>query len=105
MTGPHVPVALDSTMRYYLHSYVCEGGYSELAAEKGIMVLRTVLIRRPERCRYAILVTPRDKTHVVVADLYELPVAADGWVALGKHWIFPDVESARAAAVISYDHL
>lgn len=104
MTGPHYPEQ-DSTHRYYLHEYVCEGSYIHHPAELGTLSIRTVLLRRPTRCRYAILTSPTAPESVVVADLYELPVAADGWVALGKHWIFPDIDSARAAAVLSYDRL
>lgn len=104
MTGPHFPPP-DSGHRYYLHEYVCEGSYVRYPAEQGTVSMRMVLVRRPTRCRYAILTSPTAPDEVVVADLYEVPVATDGWVALGRHWIFPDIDSARAAAVLSYDHL
>lgn len=105
MTGPLVPIETDSTQRYYIHMYVCAGSYTHLPSTQGTISMRTVLIHRPSDCRYALLTSPSTPDEVVVADMYDLPLAQDGWVALGRHWVFPDIDSAKAAAMLSYDSL
>lgn len=105
MTGPILPTSANSEQQYHLHEYVCDGGYSNLAYEIGTQRMLRVFSYRPEGCRYAILTCATAPNEVIVADLYEVVVAADGWVALGRHWVFPTVDAARAAAQMHYGTL
>lgn len=107
MTGPWTPQEPDSTWRFHVYEYVCDqGARVEQARAEGTRTIRTVMEQRPDGCVYVILHIPgRPDSEVIVADLSECVCAADGWLALGRHWVFPSIEAARAATVMRYGTL
>lgn len=88
--------------RYVAIEYVCDGLIRKPASTQGSITMRIVMAHRPTACRYALLQVPGQSTTLVV-DLYETVVGEGGWAMVGKHWTFPDVETARAAIMLTYD--
>ena len=97
MTGPVLPEAHDSTARYFVREFICQGNEVKASQTIGSRRIRAILNERPNGCLYAVLqASASDSAEVIVADMAELVVCADGWVALGRHWVFPSLEAARA---------
>lgn len=107
MTGPWLPQKPDSTLRFEVHEYICDQGARIVQAHAmGTRTIRTVMHQRPDGCIYVILHLPEcPDAGVIVADLSECVLADDGWMALGRHWLFPSIEAARAATVMRYGTL
>ncbi len=107
MTGPFTPVTPDSTLRFHVYEYICDGGQLVRQVEAlGTRQIRVVLADRPDDCLYALLHIPGRPDHeVIVADLADLTMDATGLASLGRHWVFPSLDAARAGAVLHYGTL
>lgn len=104
MTGPFQPAEPCSDRRFHVYEFVCDHGLRiQQAHAEGTRTIRMVLRERPEGCLYAILHVPgAPELEVIVADLTECLFGTDGLLSLGRHWVFPTLEAARAATVMQY---
>jgi hypothetical protein len=101
-----VPGAYDAytttAPRYHVLEYICNGPTRVPASPQGTVTVQAVLEARPARCRYALLQVP-GQTPVLVADLYDVEVGTGGYALLQKYWVYPDLDTARAAIMLSYE--
>lgn len=92
-------------MRMRLIAYVCDGSCVKRQDDEGVSHLRSIYIRRPDGCRWAI-VQVLDMFWAI--DLYDCSMDYDEpgerlpTVVYGKHLIFPTEDAAIAAAILTY---
>lgn len=87
--------------RYHLHAFVCDGGVVHPTADVGYTELGDIFVRRPNRCRYAIL---EDVRSFIVADMFDVQWLDKTQFAmqLGAHHRHTTYDAAIMAASLTY---
>lgn len=88
--------------RYFIRAYICDGPCRQAVDQIGTSTFTEIFIRRPSGCRYAIM-EPVDKSGYMVVDMYDTRI--DGLnVFMGNNTVYPTLDAAIAAPMLSYQN-